>query len=316
MIGFVLNCLSYFILSKIKRKTKKILYSYLTIYTLFSMSICILNTLLAILSSPRYFDFIFTEPASIVKCNLLSWTNSSNYFFLNILDCILLLERLTAITKNATIKSFFNYNPNLICFFVFLASNLLNITSFFITNGRSDMEYNQVVHDLDKLTNFTYCYRQPFFSNQIGRSLVVVTIALRDFVTLLIEFILSLYSIIIFKRYIKQQSMESHSIQTINSSGSQNQIEMIKKIEKYNINLTKMTIFLSMCSTISHIGVAMFYVQLSNSSNDENTSFIRQYSAFVSICLVNLKCLSNFFLYYNFNLNFKYFFRNNTNFVI
>ena len=312
LIGFVLNCLSFYILFKIKQKTKKILYSYLTMYSLFSMSLCILNTLLSILSSPRYFDFIFTEPGSFIKCNLLTWANTSNYFILNIIDCILLLERLTTITNYNFIKSFFNYNPNFVCILIIILANLINLSSFFILSSRSNLEYKEAMNNLETLTNFTYCYRQPFFLNQTGRSLVVVTIAFRDIISLLIELLLSIYSIIYFRRYIKQKSIESNSFQNLNSTSSQNQIDLIKKIEKYNINLTKMTIYLSLCSMISHFGIAIFYIQI---SNNDKESFLRRYSVFITTFLVNLKFLSNFLLFYQFNVNFRYYFKKNSNYL-
>ena len=92
--------------------------------------------------------------------------------------------------------------------------------------------------------------------------------------------------------------MESHSIQTINSSGSQNQIEMIKKIEKYNINLTKMTLIFSFVSTVCHTivfassSVLLFY---------KNQSYLLLGTVFI----VLLKNSSNILLFYFFNKNFK-----------
>ena len=182
LIGFILNFLSYIIFEKIKSKTKKILYNYLTMYSFFSMTICLQNCLVSILSTPRYFDFIFTKSASITKCNILSWTISSNYLILNVLDCILLLERLTKITNYNFIRKLFNINSYLICFFLILVGNLINLSSFYITTSRSELEYKEAMNDLDTLTNFTYCYRQPFFLNQPGKSLVVVTILFITFI--------------------------------------------------------------------------------------------------------------------------------------
>ena len=304
MIGFILNFLSYFIIYRIKQKTRKILYSYLTNYTLFSMTICLLNALLSVLSSPRYFDFIFTYSASFIKCNILLWANTSNYFILNVMDCILQLERLTITTNYNFVKKFFKLNHNFVCFCVILACCLINLSSYFVLSSRSDSEYIEAAasNNLNQLINFTYCYRQPYFFTQDGQSLLVVTIVFRDFVSLIIECSLSIYSIISLRRYIKQTSIDSNLINlNTNNPIGQIQSDIIKRIEKYNVKLTKMTLYLSMCSIISHIGVALFYFQLSNEENDRNISVC------VCILLISLKYLSNFFLFYQFNSNFKFY---------
>ena len=314
IVSFTLNFLSLIVFKKLKLSAKKRFTQYLIVYSLFSMFICILVLMNSIAYSRRYFDFIFNDWTSFYICKILTWFTTSVFYFLNIMDCILLFERLTTLTNYRLIKSFFNYNSYLICFLLFLACNVINSPLFFVLIPRKSSEYIEVSHDLDKLTNFTYCYRDPFFSNQTGRSIIMLNVLLRDGLTLVIEISLSIYSLILFQKYLLKQTTQltvsiantntiSHQINAIeNVDENQNSSRLMDKLESFNQGLTKMTLYLSLCSIISHFGTACCYILV---SLDDKRNLLISSLIFTTFLLINLKFISNFFLFYHFNINFR-----------
>ena len=144
------------------------------------------------------------------------------------------------------------------------------------------------------MNNFTYCYREPFFQNWPGRIISILIVIVRDCLTLFIQIVLSIYSILLFKRYLNDQ------LGQLNEYNSSSQI--LNKIEEYNDNLTKMTLYLSLCSILCNFIIGFGYVMVS--FNTIENMFVR-----LIIFLANLfgilKYFSNFFLFYHFNKTFR-----------
>ncbi len=76
---------------------------------------------------------------------------------------------------------------------------------------------------------------------------------------------------------------------------------VLNRAENYNAKLTKMTIYLSICSIFFHIIVAITYIGL---IINDNTLPAHVYFLLLLV-LYHIKCISNFFFFFNFNTNFR-----------
>ena len=82
-----------------------------------------------------------------------------------------------------------------------------------------------------------------------------------------------------------------------------NSFQIVNQLEEYNDNLTKMTLYLSLCSISCNIAVGLGYIMASY--NDlEYLSWMRLLIFFANLFGI-IKYLSNFFLFYYFNINFR-----------
>ena len=347
ILGFVLNLISFRTFSKMKFRRKKIYHSYLKVYTFTSSLSCFLAIFTFLIAAPRYFSFALTSLASFYKCVLGVWISTSLYYFLSVLDCLLLLERISNLTNNIRIKSFFNYDSWIVCSCLFVICNLINSPSFFVASPRNDDYYAEIIVNLDKIKEFTYCKREPFFFTSSGRLIIILVVILRDFVTLIIEICLSIYSFILFKRYlsrradvlylnsnlatsinmlnnsstVKQENnrvyineaivnddtdqdiitISSDNINNPNNINNQNVRDIITKAESFNSRLTRMTIYISIFSLMSHFSIAITFIDV---TLDDRSMFIF-ISSFISCFLSVVKYVCNFFLFYRFNRSFR-----------
>jgi len=173
------------------------------------------------------------------------------------------------------------------------------LATYFIFESRSETEYEYAIQNINILNNFTYCYRNPYFQNWPGRVIPILIVVFRDGFTLIIQIILSLYSIYMFKKYLNEQ------INQINETNNEyNSKQMLNRIQEYNDNLTKMTLYLSFCSIMCNFIVGSAYVLVSY--NIPSTSLMRLLNYFANLFGI-IKYFSNFFLFYYFNQKFRTF---------
>jgi hypothetical protein len=311
IISLFLNMFSYLIFDRFSTtnfNNKRTYYEYLKVYTLFSLFISLHNSINSFASAPRYFD-MNSYFISFYKCKIAVWVFTLLYYYLNVIDCILLMERLSNLVDDYRVsiylKKFFKLNPKLISFIIFLVCVLINCVSYFFVSPRSDDEYKEVMKDYSKIIKFTYCNREAYFSQSPGIFIVYCVILLRDGVPLLFEIGFGLYSIIMFKKYLKNRlrGLTSQNASTSDSRAT-NRYQTFNKIETYNDRLTRMTIYLCICSILSHAGVALGSIQVSNNQTNRGT-ILSRISIFLSVFLTTLKYFSNFFLYFYFNIKFQ-----------
>lgn len=332
-VGFVLNYFSYSAFHKIRFRNVA-LKKYLEVYTISCFILCFILMFCVLFRTPRYFNLQQNYFASIYNCKVIVCVAITIFLFINILDSILLLERLSNFDFNSKLRRFFKFNPYKVCFLLYILSNLINISGFFVYEIKSNEDFESIQYDYEKLNTFVYCKRIPFFYTKTGKIIILITILIKHIFTLLIEMILSVCSIIKFKKYYKNTNsrlnrinnkMERNNLMienniAINSSKKshlimksskysksiQNSIRILNKIEIYNAGLTKMTIYLSIFSIINHIGLFFAYITI---MIDEYNTKLHRYSGLLIILFVILKYTSNFFLFYHFNKSFRNYFR-------
>ena len=333
-IGFTLNMLSFWAFYKIKFQ-KQILKTYMKAYTL-NASICCLFIMFDFTArSPRYVETItFSVVGGFFRCKSTQIV-AALYFFGNILDCIILLERLSNFVRS--LQKFSSFNPWHVITISFCTCTLISMPFFFDYDIRSKSEFYDAINTLDIENNeqFLFCRRIPFFRTLFGVIIFGSVTIIRDLITLILELVLTISSIILFRKFLNKKKRFFHlnvrntNVSTINNvnqskivyvnnncEGSLNsnleeynsQLEnfdnLINKAEKFNTNLTKMTLYLSFCSIILHFIAAITTLFLILNDNSLTAHFF----LLIIIGAYHVKFISNFFFFFRFNNNFKHFF--------
>ena len=347
IIGFVLNLIIFIAFLKINFIKKPILKSYFIIYTFVSFTVCANSVWYSLTRAPRFFpDFAYNYLTAFVRCKLLAVGITLN-FFSNILDCFILCERLSNI--NDKFKKILNFNSYYVCLIVFILANLINIPQYYVNIIRDESEFYDAMNNTHILSTFTYCRKEVFFYTLNGNITLYLVTFIRDILTLIIEIIMIIYSIRLFKLYLKQQSnsrieividyvnhsnlsksitpplqlnlqvpdqinlhhhrerqqRETPKQRQLSGMMSLNSHQKIIIVENFNNKLTRMSILISSMSVLSHIGLAFVY--LSNGSETTINTFWTHIATLITILLVQLKYISNFFLFFFYNKNFRIF---------
>jgi hypothetical protein len=327
-IGFFLNVLSFWTFYKIKFQ-KQILKPYLKAYTLNS-AICSLLILFNFTArSPRYIENItFSFIGGFFRCKSTQIV-AAFYFFGNVLDCLILLERLSNFVRR--LEKFSTFNPYHVITIAFFACLFVSMPFFYDYGIRIKDEFYDAINNLDIENNeqFTFCRRMPFFRKLLGMIIFGFVTLIRDFITLVLELVLSISSIILFKEYLNKKKkffylnlrnsntssrnnnvcLNNNAANSINSNLDElnTQLEnfdnLFNKAEKFNLSLTKMTIYLSFCSIILHViaGIVTLFLILNDNS------LTAHFFLLIIICAYHIKFISNFIFFFQFNKNFKHF---------
>jgi hypothetical protein len=326
-IGFTFNMLSFWAFYKIKFQ-KQILKSYMKVYTLNAAVCCLFIIFDFTARSPRYVENItFSFIGGFFRCKSTQIV-ATLYFFGNVLDCLILTERLSHFVK--PLQKFSTFNPWRVIWISFCVCVIISMPFYYDYEIRSKSEFYDSIKTLNIENNeqFTFCRRQPFFRTTLGMIIFGIVIIVRDIITLILELILSIASIILFRRYLTKRKRFIHlnlrncNISTINNMNQnycassinsnidefnlqlENFDNLINKAQKFNTNLTKMTIYLSFCSIILHFiaGIVTLFLIINDNS------LTAHFFLLIIIGAYHVKFISNFFFFYRFNNNFKHFF--------
>ena len=316
-IGFIAMCLNFIsliVFQRINNQTNLI--KYFRVYTFLSFIACLIG-MFYFITSVRYFNFVNTYWISFYTCIVCQYLITID-FYANILNCLILLERISHFKEK--LKKFSDYNPYIICLIAFLICNLINLPYIFYYPPREDKEYEDAMSDFNlSSSNFTYCGRNQFLQTIPGQIILFIVILIRDFMTLLFEFGTSIASIMYFKRYVKKKrnlliltnQLNLRNNSSCNYDSQRNILEIndsrLNESENFNSKLTKMTIYLALCSLLLHITVILgfliaFWIFKQNST-------IVNYFTLLSLLVGFIKYFSNFLFYYKFFKSFRNFFK-------
>jgi hypothetical protein len=293
-IGFILNLFCFAILCKIKIKETKI-YEYLKIYSLNSSLICLTFGFFFMSHSPRYFKDFTNYYVKFFVCRLFAYGTISLYFFNNVLDILIILDRISIFKPKLNV--FRLDKPYVLCSIAFVMCFLINLFYYFsidIASNESYFESNSI----------SYCEQNEFGKTRHGFILNLLLIVLRDIITLMLEIISSILVIHYYNKY-KQMSIQilARNINNQNQSIDHNCVEVnIRKREKRH-HLMIMTIILSIFSFVTHIVVAVVFVFLVFIIF-ENRMIFYSLVVFGSFAML-FKHFITIFIFYYFNANFK-----------
>ena len=304
--GFFLNILSFIIISKIQ--VKKIqLKIYFQAYTFASSLTCLLPAFLFLTRSPRYVQTFKSYYSGIYRCKIMPF-NLTTFFLINLLDCFILLERSSHF--KVYLKKITSINPYIIVLTFSCICITLDIPNFIMHEQRLDYEFDEALNNYSILIQFTYCKRNR---NLWFTIFPLISIIIKDILLLIIEIFLATCSIILFKNYIKNTKLKHLAKRfyvlenTENKQNSQSRYDFIsnkaiQKLQGYNLKLTKTTIFLSISSILSHIGLLICYMVFFINDN----SILAHSSYMFCLVFLYIKCFSTFLVFYHFNKSFRY----------
>ena len=320
IVGFVLNLISLISFLKINF-SKPILKDYLAIYSFVSIVVCFITIFYPFSRQLRTLQLAYSYFMSLIRCKLIG-LGITLYFFVNLIDCIILFERIS--NFNDCFKIILKIKPYLVCIGIILLTNIINLPSYLVNNIRKETDFNYILKTQNQtyLDDFSYCEKNLFFYTNLGSIIIYLTTFIRDILTQIIQITISIYSIYMFKRYLNKKVYLNHLSRTIIVSNiNQNnytesryskannvsigsiiiQNKILTRVETFNIRLTKMTIYLSIITIFSHFGLLLIYI----SYGSDNNSAWAHYMTFLTIIIVQLKYISNFLFFYFFNKKFR-----------
>ncbi len=308
-IGFILNLISFGVLTKVKIRDTKI-YEYLKIYSLNSSLICLSFGFMFSSHSPRYFSDFTDELAKIFKCRIFAYGMTSLYFFNNLLDILIILDRISIFTTKLNRLGLIK--PYILCLILLSLCSMTNLILYFSIKIAPDEIF--ISSNLS-----TYCEQTDFARSTLGFIINLIVIILRDILTLIVEIMCSLILIYCYKRYEKMSlnlivtrlnqnlndinlSQIQRSINEKNIRKNLNDERKIRKKEKGK-QLLLMIIILSIFSFITHMISAFVFVFLVL-IYFENRLIYYSIVAFGCFSMV-FKHSITIFVFYFFNINFK-----------
>ena len=309
LINVLMNLFSYYVLTRIKlnRKTRKF-YIYLKIYVLDCALMSLIGSTLFVSYSSRYFRFSLSFVARIFRCQIYNSVVTLLYYYSNILDILITIERLSQFMLRPN-TSFNKSSPYKACFVAFIFCLILNSPAFLWNDIISDYEFYNGARDLANIESFSYCGRSEFIKSNFGSISSLLMIIIRDFLTVIFEIILNIYSIYYYRKFLQRKNQLVHhgqiaSVVLDHDRGGQNNhhAKEHERLTTSDVNLFLMTIYLSLVSVFFHsfTGISFFFVIYFKSN------YFLTYSFFLS-CLV-FSCVKFFFnliVFYLFNNKFR-----------
>ena len=323
IINSILNFLTFYILCNIKSNQKnKYLFFYLKIYVLNIAISSLFGILMFYTYSPRYFSFALDYFARILRCYIYTSVLTSMYFFTNILDIFISIERLSQFLRNRS-NSIFKISPYITILIGLMFCILVNSPSYLWNYILSDDEFYSKAKDVQNLDSFSYCGRTDFIQSSLGGLLSTLMIFIRDILTLIIEIIINIVSIVYYKNFLKKkfrlnlmemgliifnQTELSHS-QNQNNTNTNNSNTIsnnVNRITLSDMNLFLMIIIISFLSILSHLATGFTTIVFIYYKKN----YLFAYSVMLANAVINtIKNSSNFFILFLFNKRFRSLFK-------
>ena len=282
VFSFIANLFSFIIFCKMDNSLP--LNHYMRIY-------CISNALLGLASA---FNFLATS------YRLISWSNSfwtqayynfvytpiSNlsYFFSSALDVVILLERIAIFNK--TVKIYLDkLSPTLVCIVLFALCTIIDFPYFFV------FAPNLFTGKLDENTSITvwYSFTTPYAKSQLGKILTFIIYAIRDFIVMIVQIALSIFSTVLLKKYLDKK------MKIINSNRTN-----FKQISKSDTNAIIMATLMCILSACLHMLMIVMIIY-----PYYDPSIIAYVLGFAAAFFLPFKCLLDFIMFLKFNRKFR-----------
>jgi hypothetical protein len=244
--------------------------------------------------APRFFPYFRLTVVKYYRCFVFNFVGSTFFFFSNMLDIIIGLDRITIFNDQAKLINKISLLK--LCSFAFLFSFIVHFPTYFFFYVRSDVEFEQEA--ILNLNQFTYCGQTSFLNSSIGSILTIVIVLIRDIAALIIEIVFGCICVHYYRK-----KLQNSNLRLLNLHIRQGKKNQLKKRNENGRRLMLMIISMSLTSIISHFIVIVAYAFSIVPVLRKNIIY------FYSICFsglsINLKHSSNYFLFYIFNRNFK-----------
>ena len=298
--GTILNLLSIFVIRKIKKTNSQLIYNYLIIYCINNACVTILNIPSFYYFTPRIIGLKLDLFAKIYNSYISNYLAPVFFAFGNLMDILICYDRLTIFninsSRNTSRKHLYSYLVSILLFVISLVINVLTVLRVRILSDE-ELEKNLMI-SINKSTMFFINGRGVFANNftVIGTFLV-----LRDILIFVIQTTISILLITKVKKYIRTTIENLRN----NSSNMDNNEINERKTKKVTINLTKLTLYLSLISIIIHFVLFATFIGFFFVANKTLVNYLIA----LSFLALNLKHALNFFVLLHFDMNFKRIFK-------
>jgi hypothetical protein len=239
-------------------------------YTLTSLAICVMIFMKALTSIPRYSSFSYSYWARIFICYISTFGTNSLIFFANMLNIVVLLERLSMFVIR--FQKFHTKHPYEYSRLIFVISVLVNIIFYFQTETKSEDQFTRHRNNPKLLVKMERCDLTEFGKSIYARVGMIIAIFVDNFFSLIIEIIASFISIKYFQQFVKHREMLINlghhknkmwqfadtnqivnELSIINHNPDQANQDLGQLIYELNTSITRFIISLTIISVFSNI---------------------------------------------------------------
>ena len=263
------------------------LYYYLRANTLISTFECALVVFEMFAYSPRYIRFatlsMFTR---VYQCFMVNYIGTTLCVVVNILDLFVLLERLA--NFNVKWKRLLRFSPLTNLLITIVACSIINLPFYFYRVVISDEQLYTNLVNIQPNSTYILCDRASFISSSLGNVLTIFSALLKDVCTFVLEIYGCIQLVVYFRRFFSFKIGQQHGD---------------VRPSKYDKNrqhrkITLMVIVFSMFSIQTHAAMIFLFFGFFLKLNIPHEQTI-------VMLVLTLKPLSNFFVFYYFDNNFK-----------
>jgi hypothetical protein len=201
-IGIVMNSVSLHVLFAAEKFKITPLYIYLRVTTLSSLILNIYEFMFAFTISRQFVSFSNSHVSQWLICYVLAPGNSLFFLYKCVLDALIVVDRI-AIFKQRVKYFYKSFSPMAYCTIAFAASLVLCAHYLFIYEPT---RYEIVSSDGVVSEFFTLKITQ-FASTRYGKTFTFLLVVLRSSTICLVDFVLNVVSLVIFKDYLFKKSM-------------------------------------------------------------------------------------------------------------
>ena len=302
IIAFLLNSITYYILSSMRQFSQSILYIYLKLYILNSIVLSILLISCFTCNTYSIFDFTNTYEALAYGAYFLAPVVSVFYFYSTLLEICIALERsLNFFPIKLRFKKINNYKK--ISLILFLFSVIINIPfGFMYYPGLEKVPVKK------QMLNYYYWGISDFSNSVFGMATFYFLYFVRDILFLLIKIIINVYSVYVVRQYLTKININTIAMSSVNgisdlesNVAKTNQAAPKKEyLSKTDRNLTYMSIWMCLLSVLENIFYAFAYEYYSVIQNEASLTVF-----FFSYFTLALKHVSNIFVLCLYNYSFR-----------
>ena len=119
------------------------------------------------------------------------------------LDILIGLERLSIFADSY--KKITEYSPYSLSFLLFLLSFIVNLPLLFWYYVKNDVEFYEAALNLNDTNMFFYCGRTKFLNTSYGLVTSIISIFIRDILTLIVEIAITILSLVYLHRFIQNR---------------------------------------------------------------------------------------------------------------
>ena len=267
------------------------LYKYMQIYTWASLCVTSSSLFGFCLNLNDFFEYAISLSGRIYRCYVLSSFIGLFFFFANVLEIFLNVER--AINFNNNYQTFKRISPYKICAAMFIFCLLVNMPANFAY---------QIVADDFIFVIFRLCVPTPFGLSSLGKTLLILSYIIQGPLVVIITIVSAIKSLISFRDFKNRKSVLVRKARTLNVD--ETALKKQEKIDEIEKNLLKMTFYLTVYSVIVHtiqfVAQIILFVAPTGLNLVIPTIFSNLYGTIISF-----KLSTNIFFYYKYNTKFR-----------